>query len=141
MAALNFIVSFFFNIFPGFFIFKKRFTFIQNIIDKDRKRKALFMPLKLISSFISLFLRRGEELVEQKESPASITFSPTITIQGLWSKKDDLSDITTVKSSAESERWIAHQEQLLQIQNQVPLFDPNPTTDINDYELIETLGK
>ncbi|KAG0757945.1 hypothetical protein G6F57_010319 [Rhizopus arrhizus] len=98
------------------------------------------MPLKLISSFISLFLRRGEELVEQKESPASITFSPTITIQGLWSKKDDLSDITTLKSSAESERWIAHQEQLLQIQNQAPLFDSNPTTDINDYELIETLG-
>ncbi|EIE77696.1 hypothetical protein RO3G_02400 [Rhizopus delemar RA 99-880] len=97
------------------------------------------MPLKLISSFISLFLRRGEDLVEQKESPAPITFSPTITIQGLWSKKDDLSDITTVKSSAESERWIAHQEQLLQIQNQAPLFDPNPTTDINDYELIETL--
>lgn len=111
------------------------------------------MPLKLISNFVTSYLRRNNDNdIMAKESSlstsppqkssslASISFSPTITIQGLWNKKDDQSDISTIKSSAETERWSAHQEQLKYWQNQPPVFDPYPSLGIQDYELLETLG-
>jgi protein kinase X len=112
------------------------------------------MPLKLISNFVTSFIKRNndptiesspKEIIstaasQKSSSLVSISFSPTLTIQGLWSKKDDQSDITTIKSSAEIERWTAHQEQLIHWQNQPPIFDPYPTWGIQDYELIETLG-
>lgn len=80
---------------------------------------------------------------------ASISFSPTITIQSLWNgsstKKilDDNSDVTTIKSSncGDNDKWTLHQEQLTHWQNQPPIFDPFPTFGISDYELLETLGK
>jgi protein kinase X len=105
------------------------------------------MPLKLISNFVSSLLRRNEPYDNTKDSASnsqksssltSVTFSPTITIQGLWTKKDDMSDTTT--SSLENEKWLAHQEQLIYWQNQPPIFDPFPTFCIQDYKLIETLG-
>ena len=111
------------------------------------------MPLKLISNFVTSYLRRSNESeIPAKEaltttsghqkstSLASLSFSPTITIQGLWNKKDDQSDISTVKSSAENERWVAHQEQLEYWQSQPPAFDPYPSLGIQDYQLLETLG-
>lgn len=111
------------------------------------------MPLKLITNFVTSYLKRNNDNdISTKEgtlsasgppkssSLASLSFSPTITIQGLWSKKDDQSDISTLKSSAENERWTAHQEQLAQWQNQPPVFDPYPSLGIQDYKLIETLG-
>lgn len=102
------------------------------------------MPLKLISNFVSSLLKRNEPCDNAKDSASksssltSVTFSPTITIQGLWTKKDDLSDISS--SNLENEKWLAHQEQLVYWQNQPPIFDPFPTFGIQDYELIETLG-
>ncbi|CAO3611196.1 unnamed protein product [Mucor hiemalis] len=111
------------------------------------------MPLKLITNFVTSYLKRNNDNdISTKEgtlltsgppkssSLASLSFSPTITIQGLWSKKDDQSDISTLKSSAENEQWTAHQEQLAQWQNQPPVFDPYPSLGIQDYKLIETLG-
>ncbi|KAI8639824.1 camp-dependent protein kinase 10 [Parasitella parasitica] len=110
------------------------------------------MPLRLISNFVSSFLKKNDQTsnetpkeilatsASQKSSSlASISFSPTITIQGLWNKKDDLSDVTTIKSTAETEKWIAHQEQLEFWKQQPPIFDPYPSFGIQDYELIETL--
>jgi hypothetical protein len=130
------------------------------------------MPLKLISNFVSSFIKRNSEnepnttatgtntastttttvsttatpkeiFSTKSSSLASISFSPTITIQSLWNgnKKDDSSDVTTIKSSAETERWTLHQEQLIYWQNQPPVFDPFPTFGINEYELLETLGE
>jgi hypothetical protein len=109
------------------------------------------MPLKLITNFVTSFIKRNNESIDssskeiaasQKSSSlVSISFSPTLTIQGLWSKKDDQSDIATIKSSAEIERWTAHQEQLIHWHNQPPIFDPYPSWGIQDYELIETLGE
>lgn len=106
------------------------------------------MPLKLITNFVSSFLKRNtdndistkEAISTSGSQKSSISFSPTITIQGLWSKKDDQSDMTVVKNTAENERWIAHQEQLIHWQNQPPIFDPYPALGIQDYDLLETLG-
>lgn len=110
------------------------------------------MPLKLITNFVSSFLKRNNENdnsaketisasgSQKSSSLTSISFSPTITIQGLWNKKDDQSDMTTVKSTVENERWIAHQKQLIHWQNQPPIFDPYPALGIQDYDLLETLG-
>lgn len=113
------------------------------------------MPLRLISNFVTSFLKRNDQNndneapkealatsgSQKSSSLTSISFSPTITIQGLWSKKDDQSDVTTIKSTAETEKWIAHQEQLEFWKQQPPIFDPYPSFGIQDYELIETLGK
>lgn len=112
------------------------------------------MPLRLISNFVSSLLKRNDQnnnevlkevsttsASQKSSSLASISFSPTITIQGLWNKKDDSSDITTIKSTAETEKWIAHHEQLEFWKQQPPLFDPYPSFGIQDYELLETLGK
>ncbi|RCH90381.1 hypothetical protein CU097_011511 [Rhizopus azygosporus] len=102
------------------------------------------MPLKLISNLVTSFFKRTDTVIttppKESASSASVSFSPTITIQGLWTKKDDQSDMSTIKSSADSERWIAHQEQLQKIHSQPPIFDPSPSVGIHDYELIETLG-
>ncbi|KAL9550522.1 hypothetical protein MBANPS3_004685 [Mucor bainieri] len=112
------------------------------------------MPLRLISNFVTSFLKRSDQNndneapkevsatsgSQKSSSLTSISFSPTITIQGLWSKKDDQSDVTTIKSTAETEKWIAHQEQLEFWKQQPPIFDPYPSFGIQDYELIETLG-
>ncbi|KAI9281064.1 camp-dependent protein kinase 10 [Sporodiniella umbellata] len=99
------------------------------------------MPLKLISNFISFFLKKEEAFEEplQKESTSStlVSFSPTVTIQGLWSKKEELNDLPT---HVDVEKWMAHQEQLLNIYTQPSLFNPTPNVTIDDYELIETLG-
>ncbi|CAO3671588.1 unnamed protein product [Rhizopus stolonifer] len=102
------------------------------------------MPLKLISSFISFFLKRDEyeeSLQKELTSSAFVSFSPTIAIQNLWSKKDDFNDLPSPKATpADTEKWIAHQQQLSEIKNQPSLFNPTPTLSIDDYELIETLG-
>lgn len=103
------------------------------------------MPLKLISNLVTSFFKRIDTVItpppKESASSASVSFSPTITIQGIWTKKDDQSDMSTIKSSADSERWIAHQEQLQKIYSQPPIFDPSPSVGIHDYELIETLGR
>ncbi|OBZ85048.1 hypothetical protein A0J61_06904 [Choanephora cucurbitarum] len=102
------------------------------------------MPLKLITNLVSSLLRRHEAtddmpIKEYAESPqrssslATLSFSPTATIQGLWTKKEEQND-------AENEKWIMHQEQLTHWHNQAPLFDPQPKLTVHDYEFIETLG-
>ncbi|KAI8883173.1 camp-dependent protein kinase 10 [Backusella circina FSU 941] len=87
------------------------------------------MPLKLISNFVSSFLKRTDQPLV---SSPSISFSPSI----IWKKEESSNSI----SSAESERWVAHQEQLSYWQNQPPIFDNKPNTTIDDYTLTETLG-
>jgi protein kinase X len=87
------------------------------------------MPLKLISNFVSSFLKRADQPLV---SSPSISFSPSI----VWKKEESSNSI----SSAESERWVAHQEQLSYWQNQQPIFDNKPNTTIDDYTLTETLG-
>jgi hypothetical protein len=78
----------------------------------------------------------------EPSSSTSILFSPTFTIQDLWNghKKDDSSDVTAIKSSAEAERWTLDQQQLVNWQNQQPVFDPFLTFGILEYKLLETIG-
>ncbi|KAI8084286.1 camp-dependent protein kinase 10 [Gilbertella persicaria] len=107
------------------------------------------MPLKLVTNFVSSFLKRNDQPANEiasreylhtsrkSSSLASLSFSPTVTIQGLWNKKDEQNDCTI---NTENDKWEAHQEELVYWHNQPPIFDPYPALNIRDYELIETLG-
>ncbi|KAI8360812.1 camp-dependent protein kinase 10 [Blakeslea trispora] len=101
------------------------------------------MPLKLLNTLVTSLLRRHEatddimkeyaENAQKSSSLATLSFSPTATLQGLWSKKEEQNDV-------ENEKWIMHQEQLMHWHTQAPLFDPQPKLTVQDYEFIETLG-
>jgi protein kinase X len=83
---------------------------------------------------------------QKPPSTNSITFSSTVTIQGLFSKKsDDTADTNTVASwgNHDAKNWLAHQEQLDYWNQQPSVFeqDVSLTKNVKDYKLLDTLGK
>ncbi|KAI8388321.1 kinase-like domain-containing protein [Radiomyces spectabilis] len=112
------------------------------------------MSLKLITSLVSSLLRRTPHERSEKEPPdlstdnstlhtspsqpssiPSISFSSTVTIQGMFSKKtDDRQDTLSLSTAANGPESLHHWH------NQPSAFDAKSSSTVHDYELLETLG-
>ncbi|ORZ12813.1 camp-dependent protein kinase 10 [Absidia repens] len=113
------------------------------------------MPARFISNIINTLLRRPNkncccDYTDAKSGPSkpsstnSITFSSTVTIQGLFSRKsDDTTDTSTLVSQGnnDAKNWRAHQKQLNYWHQQASAYEQaSLTRNVHNYTLLDTLG-
>ena len=112
-----------------------------------KPKNVVKIPLRLISTVASIFLRRplagqDREVIAHHEQPkqhSSLTFRSSVTLNGLSNgKKSSLDDAATTSSSSEDENSLT--QILLEWHNRTPPFDSEPNTGIEDFDLQETLG-
>ncbi|KAG2225126.1 hypothetical protein INT45_011809 [Circinella minor] len=141
----------------SFGVFSVKFLKIATLLSTTRNnynnnsnlkpKNVVKIPLRLISTVASIFLRRplggqDREVITHHEQPkqhSSLTFRSSVTLHGLSNgKKSSLDDAATTSSSSEDENSLT--QILLEWHNRTPPFDSKPNVGIEDFDLQETLG-